>query len=208
MARLKDQTERRLTLVAAAETLVARSGLLSLTLRSVAAEACMSSSAALYYYPSLKDLLDDVQSQAVERFCTARATAVKNMTEPKERLTAMIAAGLPTGPDDKLCRLLYELAAYARTDASYAARHIILFERQVALYQSILEAGRAIGQFKLSVSSEMVARALVILEDGLGLHILNVVAAVDRKSAISILTSYAEQSTSCRLVVNAKGFAN
>jgi len=76
MGRPKTQTDRRLTLVAAAESMIARRGLASVTLRDVANEAGMSSSALLYYYPGLKELLDDVQTKAVERFCTQRAASV------------------------------------------------------------------------------------------------------------------------------------
>ena len=194
MSRLKNQTERRLTLISAAESMIAKQGLPTVTLRSVANEAGMSSSAALYYYPGLKELLDDVQSKAIDRFCTLRAAAIANITDPRMRLRAMIDAGLPTGPDDQLCKLLLELGVYARTDASYAARHIALFERQVALYQGIFEAGIATGLFKLRASSEIIARTLVVIEDGLSLHLLNIVPAVDRPTAITILTTSIEQA--------------
>lgn len=199
MARPANQEERRLTLVSAAETMIARRGLAAVTLRDIAGEAGMSSSALLYYYPGLKDLLDDVQKQAVERFCTMRAAAVARIEDPRARLKAMIATGIPDDPNDQLCRLLLELGAYARSDASYAARHIALFERQVAIYVGILEAGAAIGTFRLASSSDTIARSLVVLEDGLGLHLVNVVPAVDHPTALGILTSYAETLTNCRL---------
>lgn len=199
MSRPVAQAERRLTLISAAETMIAKHGLTGVTLRAVANEAGMSSSAALYYYPGLKDLLDDVQKQAVERFCTLRAMAVARISDPRERLKAMIRTGIPEDPSDRLCRLLMELGAYARSDAAYAARHITLFERQVAIYVGILEAGAITGTFKLSDSSDMLARSLVVLEDGLGLHLLNVVPAVDYPTALGMLTAYAETATGCRL---------
>ncbi|HEV2506883.1 MAG TPA: TetR family transcriptional regulator C-terminal domain-containing protein [Mesorhizobium sp.] len=199
MSRPAAQAERRLTLISAAETMIAKHGLAGVTLRAVANEAGMSSSAALYYYPGLKDLLDDVQKQAVERFCTLRAMATAQISDPRERLKAMIRSGIPDDPSDRLCRLLMELGAYARSDAAYAARHITLFERQVAIYVGILEAGAITGTFKLSDTSDTLARSLVILEDGLGLHLLNVVPAVDYPTALRILTAYAETTTGCRL---------
>jgi len=190
MGRPTTQTDRRLTLVAAAESMIAKRGLAGVTLRDVASEAGMSSSALLYYYPGLK---------AVERFCTIRAASVAEIADPKLRLKTMIESGLPTDKDDQLCRLLLELGAYSRSDASYAARHITLFERQVSIYVGILEAGAATGVFTLHASSETIARSLVVLEDGLGLHLVNVVPAVDEPSALAILTSYAELATGCRL---------
>jgi AcrR family transcriptional regulator len=199
MARPANQEERRLSLMSAAETMIARRGLAAVTLRDIAGEAGMSSSALLYYYPGLKDLLDDVQRQAVERFCTIRADAVARIGDPRERLRAMMATGIPDDPNDQLCRLLLELGSYSRSDASYAARHIALFERQVAIYVGILEAGAATGLFKLASSSDTIARSLVVLEDGLGLHLVNMVPAVDHPIALGILTSYAETMTNCRL---------
>jgi AcrR family transcriptional regulator len=199
MARPQTQTERRLTLIHAAESMIAKRGLAGVTLRDVAGEAGMSSSALLYYYPGLKDLLDDVQKQAVERFCTMRAAAVAEIADPKERLKKMIVTGIPDDPNDQLCRLLYELGAYSRSDAGYAARHIALFERQVAIYVGILEAGVATGAFTLRAPSVVIARTLVTLEDGLGLHLINVVPAVDYPSALAILTGYAEMAAGCRL---------
>lgn len=199
MSRPAAQAERRLTLISAAEAMIAKHGLTGVTLRAVANEAGMSSSAALYYYPGLKELLDDVQKQAVERFCTLRAAVVAQISDPRERLKAMIRSGIPEDPSDRLCRLLMELGAYARSDAAYAARHITLFERQVAIYVGILEAGAITGTFRLSGTSDTLARSLVILEDGLGLHLLNIVPAVDYPTALGILTTYAETATGCRL---------
>ena len=199
MARTKNQTERRLTVITAAETMIARHGLQAVTLGSIANEAGMSANALLYYYSGLKGLLDDVQKQAVERFCSQRAATLADIKDPRDRLRVMIENGLPTGRDDQLCRLLHELGAYARSNPEYAARHIALFERQVTIYFGILEAGSATGVFKLHVDSDTVARSLVILEDGLGLHLVNVVPAVDHRTALGILRSYAELATSCSL---------
>ncbi len=199
MARPKDQTGRRLTVITAAETMIARHGLQAVTLGSIANEAGMSANALLYYYSGLKGLLDDVQKQAIERFCFQRAAALASFKDPRDRLRVMIENGLPTGQDDQLCKLLHELGAYARSDPEYAARHIALFERQVTIYFGILEAGSATGVFKLQADSDTVARSLVILEDGLGLHLVNIVPAVDHKTAVGILRSYAELAIGCSL---------
>jgi AcrR family transcriptional regulator len=50
MNRPSKQTERRLTLVAAAETVIAEQGLPAATLNRIASEAGMSANALLYYY--------------------------------------------------------------------------------------------------------------------------------------------------------------
>ena len=199
MARPKDQTQRRLSVITAAETMIAKQGLQSVTLGSIANEAGMSANALLYYYSGLKGLLDDVQKQAVERFCSLRAETISRIADPRQRLIAMMRSGLPTGQDDHLCKLLFELGVYARSDAAYAARHIALFERQVAIYMGILEAGAATGVFHMTCSSDAAARSLVILEDGLGLHLINVVPAVDQQAAFAMLRNFAELATGCTL---------
>jgi DNA-binding transcriptional regulator YbjK len=102
MARPKDQTQRRLTVISAAETMIAKQGLQGITLGSIANEAGMSANALLYYYSGLKGLLDDVQKQAVQRFCSQRAETVSQISDPKQRLLAMLRSGLPTGQDDQL----------------------------------------------------------------------------------------------------------
>lgn len=199
MAKPQQKLERRLELIAAAQTMILRHGLPSLTLRSVANEAGMTSSAALYYFPGLKDLLVEVQDLAIQRFCVRRGNQTHSVPDIKQRLLQLIDGGLPSGPEDQLCRLLVELGVYARTDAAYAARHISLFERQVAIYVGVLEAGAATGIFTLSQPSNVVARALVLLEDGVGLHLVNLVPAISRVEAVDIMVSYAQAATGCRL---------
>jgi AcrR family transcriptional regulator len=195
----KTQVQRRLTLITAAQSVIAKHGLPAATLGEIAREAGMTANALLYYYPGLKELLEEVQTLAVERFSSLRAAACAHIKDPRQRLKTMIETGLPAGPDDELCRLLEELSVYARSDASYAARHIVLFERQVAIYQGILEAGAATGVFKLQDASDTIARSLVLLEDGLSFHLLNVVPAVDSRTALEILKNYAELATQSKL---------
>jgi AcrR family transcriptional regulator len=189
MGRRSNQSERKNELMSAAAKIVGGKGIATATLGAIADEAGMSANAALYYYPNLKSLLEDVQQQAVERFCTARFEAIAKIAEPKSRLAHLLANGLPQSVDDELCRLLYELGSFARNDAAYAARHILLFERQVALYMSVLEAGAVLGQFKLAGSSLDIARALVVMEDGLGLHVTNKVQCLDREAALALMRS-------------------
>ncbi|MFI0407507.1 TetR/AcrR family transcriptional regulator [Actinomadura sp. 3N508] len=195
MARPSKAHERRLDLVAAARRAVLGRGMLDLRLRDVAEEAEMSPGSVLYYFPTLTDLLREVQREAVERFCAAREEAVRDEPDPRRRLIAMIRSGLPSGPGDELCVLLYELGAVARRDASYAAEHIRLYERQVGIYAGILEAGAATGAFALTRDAGTIARNLVALEDGYGLHITMAVPTLDVARAESLLLAAASDAT-------------
>lgn len=199
MARPSRAHERRAELVAAARQALLRRGIADLRLRDVAEQADMSTGSVLYYFPALTDLLREVQREAVERFCVDREEAARSEPDPRRRLLGMIRAGLPTGSDDELCVLLLELGTYARRDPAYSAQHILLCERQVALYAAILEAGAATGVFTLTRDAGAIARSFVMLEDGLGLHITQAVPTLDRDQAERLLVAYAADTTGCDL---------
>ena len=199
MARPSRAHEKRIGLIAAAREAVLKRGVVDLRLRDVAEAAEMSTGSVLYYFPALTDLLREVQREAVERFCVAREHAARGEPDPRRRLLGMIRAGLPTGGDDELCILLLELGTYARRDPAYSAQHILLCERQVALYTAILEAGAATGVFTLTREPATVARSLVMLEDGLGLHVTQAVPTLGVRQAEQILLAYAADATRCDL---------
>ncbi|MEV7009534.1 TetR family transcriptional regulator C-terminal domain-containing protein [Streptosporangium sp. NPDC051022] len=199
MARPSQAHVRRAELVTAAREALLRRGVIDLRLRDVAEQANMSTGSVLYYFPTLTDLLREVQREAVERFCVDREKAAREEPDPRRRLLGMIRAGLPAGSDDELCVLLYELGTYARRDPAYSAQHIRLCERQVALYAAILEAGAASGVFTLTRDAITLARNLVMLEDGLGLHVTQAVPTLDTRQAEHLLLAYAADVTGCDL---------
>ncbi|EME51653.1 TetR/AcrR family transcriptional regulator [Amycolatopsis decaplanina] len=196
MARPSKAPERRAELIEVARQAVLERGVLNLRLRDVAEGAGLSSGSVLYYFPTLTDLLQEVQREAVARFCSAREQAASAKTTPSGRLLAMIRSGLPTGSGDELCVLLYELGTIARRDPVYAARHITLYERQVRIYTGILEAGSATGEFILTADAVSIARNLVTLEDGYGLHLTLAVPTLETATAEAMLLSYARTATS------------
>lgn len=199
MARPSRAHEKRAELVAAARRAVLERGIAGLRLRDVAEQASMSAGSVLYYFPALGDLLREVQREAVERFCVAREEAALAEPDPRRRLRGMIATGLPADSGDELCVLLLELSTYARRDAAYSAQHIRLFERQVALYRSILESGAASGLFTLDTDTTTIARNLVLLEDGLSLHITQAVPTLRHDEAERLVVAYAASATGCDL---------
>jgi AcrR family transcriptional regulator len=203
MGRPNTQEAKRAELIGACRAAIMERGMTGLRLRDVAERAGMSASSIFYYYPALTDLLREVEREAVDRFCAARAEANAVMsadqTDPRQRLVATMRGGLPSGPDDELCHLLYELGSVARRDASHAARHIALYERQVAIYVGILEAGAASGVFRLADDAVTIARNLVILEDGYGLHAVMAVPTFDISTAERLMRSYAAMATGCDL---------
>lgn len=199
MARPKRQEARRSQLTDAARRAVVERGLIGLRLGDVAERAGMSPGSVLYYFPSLTELLQEVQREAIARFCAAREESVRDEPDARRRLLTMIKSGLPESATDELAFLLYELGAFARKDPTYAARYIELYQRQVAIYLGILEAGAATGTFRLAGDALTIARNLVILEDGYGLHMTMAVPTYEPADAERMILAYASVATGCDL---------
>jgi hypothetical protein len=102
---------------------------------------------------------------------------------------------VPSGPNDEESRILYEIDALTGASPVFASLSSEFFDRQVALYEEILEDGAAGGSFRLAAPARTVARGLVALEDGLGLQVVIGHTGLDATAARSILASYAAMAT-------------
>lgn len=191
ITRLRSAEARKRELLDSAEALIADQGIHQVKLRDIAGQAGMTPNAALYYFSTLEAIFDDVLVRSLERYCEERQKIADSQASPHDKLRLLMAAGLPGGEEDRLGRLIYEMGSLARTDASAAARYITLFERQVALYMGVLEAGAAAGVFNLKGCARDIARSLVVMEDGLGLALTNKVPTLRREEAIGLLEVYA-----------------
>jgi hypothetical protein len=69
------------------------------------------------------------------------------------------------------------------------------FDRQALLYEHVLDSGAAQGSFALTAPAATIARALVALEDGLGLQVVIGHPGLDSLEAERILLSYASAAT-------------
>jgi hypothetical protein len=63
------------------------------------------------------------------------------------------------------------------------------------MYQAILEAGVAQGEFKLSSTSLTIARNLVALEDAYGYRIMADHPVLDYQQSLNLILDYARTST-------------
>ncbi len=106
---------------------------------------------------------------------------------------------MPSGPDDTESRLLYELDAFTGSSPAFGILTASYFDRQVALYESVLEAGCRADEFSLASPALTIARGLVAMEDGLGLQVVIGHPAIDSSAAESVLVRYAEMATGARL---------
>ncbi|NED33846.1 TetR family transcriptional regulator [Streptomyces sp. SID8499] len=172
MARPKNQDERRAHLIQAVIDTTASTGLRSLSLADVARSAGLTRGAVLYYYDDLDALLSEAYRAGMERFCDRRDALRDTIEDPAKLLGETIRAGLPTGPDDALMRLLYEFDVVAGSSPLHSTLVEAMYERQLATYRHVLERGAEAGAFDLLLDTSTAALNLVALEDAYGLHIV------------------------------------
>ena len=187
--------KRKADLLEAAQRAMAEHGA-GVRLNQVAEEAGLTSGAILYHYKDLQELLVDANRAGMERFYDERLKAIEGIDDPVRRLVATIASGLPVDGDDEEVRLLCALGGEAARNTVYAVLLTSLYDRQVAMYQVILEAGAAQGVFVLAADALTIARTLVALEDAYGYRIMAGHPMLDRDACADMILDYA------RLVTN------
>jgi AcrR family transcriptional regulator len=189
--RPKDQAARREQLVQATLTVIATDGLAGVTMPAIARAAGISTRLVAYYYPDIEELVVAAHEAATERYVGARWAATEDDASPTEKLARLIRSGLPQGSDVLLSQALNELSVDSYRTPAHAALMASLFEREVALYAEVLRAGVLAGEFRLREDPELLARSFVVLEDGLGLHLLGHNASLPFAAALRQMASYA-----------------
>lgn len=186
-------------MIEAAGRAIAKRGLSNVRIKDIAEQVGMSSGSVLYYYPELDDLLIEVHRETVEHYYQQRLGAIPSTGSSTAMLSAALAAGIPADPDNLTARLLYEMHALCESSPAHAKLMSSLFEREVSLYRLILETGASTGEFTLALSSEDVARTLVALEDGLGLHVVSRNSSLSPAGAREVLRRCAGELSECAL---------
>ncbi|UUW88852.1 TetR/AcrR family transcriptional regulator [Pimelobacter simplex] len=203
MARRKDQAARREHLIAATLTIIATHGLGGVTMKNIADEAGISPRLVAYYYPDLESLVEAAHQAATERYYWSRQRVVEDDLPPVDKLARLMHSGLPRGEDLLLSQVLDEISVNASRSPMHATLMTLLFDREVSLYTSVLEAGRAGGVFTLTDPADLVARNFVALEDALGLHLLAHNSSLTLERAEQQLASYAFATTGVRVAPTA-----
>jgi len=174
-------------------------GAVGLRVKDIAERAGIAPSSVLYYYPRLDELMMEVSREAMERYAERRSRQVRALEDPVEQLRLAIRLGVPTGPDDEDSRLLYELDAFVGSSPAFRVLSSAFFDRQVGLYEHVLETGAARGDFQLAAPAEALARGIVSMEDGLGLQVVIGHPGIDNAEAERILLRHASAVTGARL---------
>ncbi len=174
-------------------------GAVGVRVKDIAERAGITPSSVLYYYPRIDELMMEVSREAMERYAERRSRRVRALDEPIQQLRLAIHLGVPTGPDDEESRLLYELDAFIGSSSAFRVLSSSFFDRQVLLYQHVLESGAARGVFQLATDSDSLARGLVAMEDGLGLQVVVGHPSLDSSEAERILLRHAGAATGVEL---------
>ncbi|GIF20521.1 AcrR family transcriptional regulator [Actinoplanes tereljensis] len=191
----KRRADRQQDLIEAARRAMVLHGTDGVHLKQVAAEAGLTSGAVLYHYSDLQDLLLDAHHAGMERFYEHRVKQIAEVDDPVEKLVVTVRSGLPSGSDDTDVRLLCELGGAAGRNRVYAALLTTLFDRQVSMYQTILESGVLQGVFTLADHPVTIGRNLVALEDAYGYRIVARHPSIGVAEAEELILSYARGMT-------------
>jgi AcrR family transcriptional regulator len=197
--RPRNQAERRRQLANAGRRVLLERGAVGVRVKDIAERAGITPSSVLYYYPRLDELMIEVSRDAMERYAERRSRRVRALEDPLEQLRLTIRLGVPTGPDDEESRLLYELDAFVGSSPAFRVLSSSFFDRQVSLYQQVLDAGAAGGAFELAAPADALARGFVAMEDGLGLQVVVGHPGLDSAEAERILVRHASAVTGADL---------
>lgn len=193
MARPNTQTRRRREVIDAALAAAAEHGLRNLSLTDVANQAGVTRGALLYYYEDLNAILIEAHAAGMARVGSERSALIAQQPAAAAQLAVAIDAGLPSGPDDALMRLLYEFDVLAGKSPLHDELVQQLYREQLELYREILAAGVESGEFSLTGDLDDVAMNFVALEDAYGLHIV-AGGSITVEDARRAITLYAVQA--------------
>ncbi len=193
MATSRQRQRRDLLFTAAQQAVVMRGA--DVRLKDIADMAGLTSGAILYHYPDVQSLLLEANQAVIERFLDNRVKAIRGLASPAEKLVVTVAGGLPVNAEDTDVKLLCALGGAASRYPAYAAMLTSLFDRQVAMYQVILESGSATGDFHLQGDSETIGRNIVALEDAYGYRMVARHGSINYAAAVELILSYARIAT-------------
>lgn len=154
----------------------------------------MSPGAILYYYDNIDDLLRECQRHAMVRFVDQRRRHLETDESPERQLAAVLAESLPVSSDDPDYVMFYGNAASGR-DPSRSVLACAIFDSSVELYRQIFQRGAQLGVFQLIDTPLRIAQTLGVMEDGLGLYLVNRHPSIDRAEATRMLMRYVELAT-------------
>lgn len=177
MPRTVDHDQRRSRILKAFIAVASREGLHAVSLRAVAAEAGVSLRLVQYYFDTKAGLmqsgltyLEDVSNKRLK----ARLQSSGQSPSARHALEALFAVALPTDAESRRFHLLWtSYAMLAMTDPDISDRTFVASPNRVQKrIASLLERGKAEGEFGSEIDTETEARMLLAVIHGLGTAVL------------------------------------
>ncbi|KQV54838.1 MULTISPECIES: TetR/AcrR family transcriptional regulator [unclassified Caulobacter] len=157
---------RRQTLVAAAETVLAREGVAGTSVRAICAEAGVSPGLLRHYFEGVDELITAAYEAVGQRIDTALDAAVETVgADPRERLLAYLTASFaPPVLDPRLLAAWIGFWSLVKTKPRIAAIHAASYAAFRARLETLLAAAGA-------RDTRLAAIALTATVDGLWLEL-------------------------------------
>lgn len=201
MGRPSTQRERRNDILEAAERLLLRPEASAFRLADVADELGLTSNAVRYYYKEPEGLLMELVQRADDRAYLRRVESAELGTDIREALARVIAAGLPTGPDDVHWRVVWRAVLEAGIEYDRSPGANGMYHRQVGLYEAMFEHGASLGDFTLAAPALQIARTTMALEDYFAYRIVARDPSFTRQVSLDLVRGYVQLATGCTLPV-------
>jgi AcrR family transcriptional regulator len=158
--------------VQAAFAVIAERGIELTRTADIARRAGVAAGTIHYYYDAKDDLLLEATRQDIDAFHHWLVDQLGTIEGPLERLRYAVHATLPDEQGDPGWTVLLQFWSRAIYHHPLRAMAALFQERARALYVSLLEDGRRQGVFRMTGSSESVARSLMAMIDGLSFQII------------------------------------
>jgi len=196
--KLADHDARRAEIADAVLRIAGRTGLHSVTMRSVAAEAGVSVRLVQYYFETKELLLQFTLTRLARRMgerIQARLTRVGRAPSPRDTLTAVLTEALPTDEESRTFHLVYTAyAVLAVTDAKLAAQPFMDAPNAMEDFLvAQLESAQRTGHIRADLDARTEAISLLALSAGLGTSVL--LGQRSTKDALRILKYHLNRLT-------------
>lgn len=182
--------DARERILSAAMNAIAERGMTALRMEDVGRRAGMSPGHILYYYHSKQRLLMETLRWNEDRLAEQRAREMPALVTSRERLERFIAIYLPVGPGDAGWLLWLQVYAATAENPEVADVSDPLFGRWTTDLAAIVELGCARGEF-VATDSRGFAEEFLAMLDGLSVHVLHAVPAIDRERAAAVALDFA-----------------
>lgn len=190
--------QRKRDLLHATSRVISEKGLAGVSVRAVAEKADVSFGSVLYHFGNFDHLVESAIRGAIDEFIDRRRRIAQENSDPLVRIRAFIEAGIPTKISDDL-KVVYEASASVRIEPRYRPLMELLSERQVALYETTIEVGAALGVFRPRMDVLALATNLVALEDAYDLYLLTPENSRHRDRYLRNTLAFAEVALDCVL---------